>query len=106
MEKGESILKREQCSGKVLIQTEQQFAQQAVLARSTAVNGIKAQKLFFDNELDQAEQSFETLVKSLDTFEESAIVTIAGASAEKKMFRNALKTKVHGLSFTFELQYT
>jgi hypothetical protein len=84
MEKGEAILKRKQFAGKVLIQTEQQFAQRAVLARSTAVNGIKAQKLFFDNEFDQDEQAFETLGKSVATFEEAALKTIAGASAEIK----------------------
>jgi hypothetical protein len=85
MEKGEAILKREQFAGKVLIQTEQQFAQQAVLARSTAVNSIQTQKLLFDNELDQAEQAFETLAKSVTKFEEAALKTIAGgASAEKK----------------------
>jgi hypothetical protein len=47
------------------------------------VNGIKAQKLFFDNEFNQAEQAFETLGKSVATFEEDALKTIAGASAEK-----------------------
>jgi len=80
LDKNEVILKREQFAGKVLIQTEEQFAQQAVLARNTAVNSIKAQKLFFDNELDQAEKAFETLGKSVITFEDEAIKTITGAA--------------------------
>jgi len=80
LDKNEVILKREQFAGKILIQTEEQFAQQAVLARNTAVNSIKAQKLFFDNELDQAEKAFETLGKSVITFEDEAIKTITGAA--------------------------
>jgi hypothetical protein len=84
MEKGEAILKHEQFSGKVLIQTDQQFEQQSVLERSTAVNSINAQKLFFDNESGQAEQAFENLGKIVTMFEEAALKTITGASAEKK----------------------
>jgi len=65
------------------IQTEKQLQQQAVLARNLAVNGVKAQKLFFANELDQAEAAIVELTKKVSEFEDEA--TKGAVSIEKKV---------------------
>merc|ERR1719253_83739 len=70
MDESESFLLREKFAGKVAIQTEKQIQQQAVIARGNSVNAVKAQKLFFSKELDQAEKAFEELKAGVDEFED------------------------------------
>ena len=59
MDESETVLLREKFAGKVAIQTEKQIQQQAVIARGNSVNAMKAQKLFFSKEFDQAEKAFK-----------------------------------------------
>lgn len=67
------LLLREQFAGKVAIQTEEQLQAQLVRVRGNAVNNVKAQKLFFDNELSQAERAVEILGNKVTEFEKEFV---------------------------------
>jgi len=82
MDKGQTVLLREKFAGKVVLQTEQQLQAASVRARNNAANGAKAQSLFFNNELSQAEQAFETLEKKTIDFEKEIVQD--AISLEKK----------------------
>jgi violaxanthin de-epoxidase len=73
MDKGEALLLREKFAGKVALQTEEQIATQATKLRGNVVNGVKAQKIFFGNEIGEAEKAFERLEKSLIEFERDLV---------------------------------
>ena len=73
MEDGEALLLREQFAGKVALQTEEQLQAEIVRVRGNAVNGVKAQKLFIDNELNQAERAVEVLSKKVVEFEKEIV---------------------------------
>merc|ERR1719491_1780201 len=70
---GEVTLLREKFAGKVALQTEKQLQAQAVKVRGNAVNGVKAQVLFVNDELNQAEKAFSKLGKSTAEFENDVI---------------------------------
>jgi len=67
---GEAVLLREKFAGKMAIQTEKQLLQQLTLARNLATNSVQAQKLFFANELDQAEKAVSELAQKAAELEE------------------------------------
>jgi violaxanthin de-epoxidase len=67
---GEAVLLREKFAGKMAIQTEKQLLQQLTLARNLATNSVQAQKLFFANELDQAEKAVTELTQKAAELEE------------------------------------
>jgi len=69
MKSGESLVLREKFAGKVLLQTEESARAQAVRLRGNAVNSVKAQKVFIENEEAAAQKAFERLEKSLAQFE-------------------------------------
>lgn len=69
MDQSDAFVLREKFAGKIAIQTEKQLQQQAVLVRGNSVNAAKAQKLFFDQELDQVEKAFKKLENSAEEFE-------------------------------------
>jgi len=69
MDPSDAFVLREKFAGKVAIQTEKQLQQQAVIARGNSVNAAKAQKLFFEQELDQVENAFKKLENSAEDFE-------------------------------------
>jgi len=73
MEKGQAILLREQFVGKVALQTEEQLQAATVRARNNAVNGVKAQLLFVNDEIGQAEKAVETLEKKAVEFEKEIV---------------------------------
>lgn len=73
LEKGEEVLLREKFAGKMAIQTEEQLQQQAVLARKNAVNAVKAQELFLEDEVTQVEKAFVTLEKKAVEFEKEIV---------------------------------
>lgn len=73
LEKGEEVLLREKFAGKMAIQTEEQLQQQAVLARKNAVNAVKAQELFLEDEVTQVEKAFITLEKKAVEFEKEIV---------------------------------
>lgn len=66
---GEKVLLREKFAGKTLLQTEEQLQAAATRFRGNAVNSIKAQKLFFENRYDKANEAFATLEQSSKDFE-------------------------------------
>merc|ERR1719491_97378 len=70
---GEVTLLREKFAGKVALQTEKQLQAQAVKVRGNAANGLKAQVLFVNDELNQAEKAFSKLGKSTAEFENDVI---------------------------------
>ena len=66
----EKLVLREQFAGKVAVQTEQQLQLQATLLRGNAVNSIKAQKLFFEQGAEKAQQAYSRLAGSQAQFEQ------------------------------------
>ena len=66
----EKIVLREKFAGKVALQTEKQLQAQATRFRGNAANSIKAQKLFFEQELGSVQNAFDTLSKDVTKFEE------------------------------------
>merc|ERR1712038_1704041 len=73
MEKGQAVLLREQFVGKMALQTEQQLQAATVRARGNAVNNVKAQAMFIDNELGQAEKAVEILEQKAIEFEQEIV---------------------------------
>jgi len=86
--KDDVILKREQFAGKVAIQTEAQLQQQLVLVRGAATNNVKAQKLFFDGEVDQVERAILNLENKVIDFEKE---TLNEAKAVEKKIESVEK---------------
>jgi violaxanthin de-epoxidase len=80
LSEGEKRLLRERFAGKVVLQTEEQLQAQAVRVRGNAINSVKAQKLFFENELPVIEQAFKNIEEKTKEFEAEAI---KGADAIK-----------------------
>jgi violaxanthin de-epoxidase len=72
LSEGEKRLLREKFAGKVILKTEEQLQAQAVRLRGNAINSVKAQKLFFENELPVIERAFKTLQDNAKAFEEEA----------------------------------
>jgi violaxanthin de-epoxidase len=67
---GEKVVLREKfIADKVLLQTESQLQSASVRLRGSAVNSIKAQKLFFENRFPAAQKAFDTLDQSQQDFE-------------------------------------
>ena len=60
-DEGEKIELRTKFLGKAVIQTEEQVQAQATRFRGNAVNSIKAQKIFFNNQGGEAEKAFKSL---------------------------------------------
>lgn len=82
LSEGEKTLLREKFAGKVVLQTEEQLQAQAVRVRGNAINSVKAQKLFFENELPVIERAFKNIEEKTKEFEDEAIKgaeTIIGA---------------------------
>jgi violaxanthin de-epoxidase len=73
---GERILLRETFAGKAAIQTEGQIQAAATRARGNAVNGVKAQKMLIEGDLQQAEKAFEELEKNAVSFEKEIVKDI------------------------------
>jgi len=82
MEKGEALLLKEQFAGKMALQTEKQIQAQAVIAQRNAANGVQAQKLFFDQEVDQVEKAFVELEKKSVEFEKEIIKDVVDVEKE------------------------
>lgn len=76
MDQSQSLLLREKFAGKVAIQTEKQLQQQAVIVRGNSVNAVKAQKLFFDNEIGQVEKAFDVLKNKAEEFEKDIVKNV------------------------------
>ena len=60
-DEGEKIELRKKFLGNVVLQTEEQVQAQATRFRGNAVNSIKAQKIFFNNQGGEAEKAFNSL---------------------------------------------
>lgn len=73
LDKGESILLKERFAGKVLLQTEESAQAQATKFRGNAMNSIKAQKIFFSEDAQKAQQAFEKLSEDVVKFEKDTI---------------------------------
>jgi len=86
LEKGEEVILREKFAGKMAIQTEQQLQQQAVLARSAAVNTLKSEEKVVENALKTIEEKavvFEKeLVKDVITVEKEIVKDVVGLEKE------------------------
>lgn len=70
---GDRTMLREQFAGKVALQTEQQLQAQATRLRGNAVNSVKAQKLFFDQEGTVIEKAFKVLDEKTREFEDEVV---------------------------------
>ena len=70
-DEGEAIELRKRFLGDVVIQTEKQVQAQATRFRGNAVNSIKAQKLFFNNQGAEAQKAYEFLRDQVLEFEKS-----------------------------------
>lgn len=82
MEKGQSVLLREQFVGKMALQTEEQLQAATVRARNNAANGVKAQLLFVNDELSQAEKAIELLEKKTVEFEKEIVSDVVKLERE------------------------
>jgi violaxanthin de-epoxidase len=74
---GERLVLREKFAGKVLTTTEQQLQSQAVRLRGNAVNSLKAQKIYFENEADATTKAFEFLDEKFKEFEAEVVNGVA-----------------------------
>jgi violaxanthin de-epoxidase len=66
----ERLLLREKFAGKVLLQTEEQIRAAATRVRGNALNSVKAQQLFIQEEIGQAESAYKELSEKTVEFEE------------------------------------
>ena len=82
LNKGDVLLMREKFAGNVALQTEKQVQAAATRLRGNAANGVKAQKLFVDKELDQAQRAFIDLSKKTEDFEKEAVEKATKISIE------------------------
>ena len=73
IDRGESVVLKEKFAGKVLLQTEQSVQAQATKFRGNAINSIKAQKIFFSNEGNAAQQAFQKLADDVQKFEDETV---------------------------------
>jgi violaxanthin de-epoxidase len=80
--KGESVVLREKFVGQVALQTEKQLQQASVMARNNAVNNVKAQALFVNDELTQVEKAVATLEKKALEFEKEVAKDIVAVENE------------------------
>ena len=64
------MLLREKFAGKVFLQTQEAIQAQATKFRGSAINSIKAQKIFFSNDGTAAKDAFEKLSRDVQTFED------------------------------------
>lgn len=69
----ERTILREKFAGKVALQTEKQVQAAATRFRGNAINGVKAQKLFVSQEIQQAEEAVNELSSNLKEFEKEVI---------------------------------
>jgi len=69
----ERLLLKEKFAGKVALQSEKQVQAAATRVRGNALNGVKAQKLFVKQEIQQAEKAFEELSSKTVEFEEEIV---------------------------------
>jgi len=69
LSEGERAVLRERFAGKVVLQTEKQLQAEAVRLRGNAVNGVKAQKIFFENGLEATQEAFKKLEQKTQEFE-------------------------------------
>jgi len=76
LNKGESVLLREKFAGKVLLQTERAAQAEATKFRGSAINSIKAQKIFFSKEGPAAIKAFEKLEADVQAFEKESVARI------------------------------
>lgn len=84
LEKGEEILLREKFAGKMAIQTERQLQQQAVMARTAAVNDVgRAEK--------SAERALERLERKAVQFEKELVKDVV--KVEKEIVKDAAKVE-------------
>lgn len=91
MSKGEAVLKREQFAGKVALQTEKQLQAAAVMARNNAVNNVKAQAIFVNDEISQVEKAVETLEKKAIEFEKEIVKDVV--DVEKELLREVVEVE-------------
>lgn len=91
LEKGQSVLLREQFAGKMALQTEAQLQAATVRARSNAVNSVKAQSLFLGDELSQVESAVETLEKKAVEFEKEIVKDVV--NVEKELVKDVVNVE-------------
>jgi len=75
-------LLKEKFAGKVALQTEKQLQAAAVSVRGNAVNTVKAQKLFFEEEATSATKAYDVLRQSSIDFEKEIEKDIVGIEKE------------------------
>jgi violaxanthin de-epoxidase len=69
----ERAVLRERFAGKVVLQTEKQVQAAATRVRGNALNGVKAQQLFVQKEIGQAEAAFDELSQKTVEFEQEVV---------------------------------
>jgi violaxanthin de-epoxidase len=79
---GDRVMMREKFAGKVALQTEKQLQAAAVKVRNNASNNVKAQKLFIEDELGQAEKAAETLATKSIEFEKEIVKDVVKVEKE------------------------
>ncbi len=82
MSNGDKVLLREQFAGKVALQTEEQLQAASVRARNNAVNNVKAQVLFVEDEIGQVEKAVVELEKKAVDFEKEIVKDVAFVEKE------------------------
>ena len=78
------LVLKEKFAGKVALQTEQQVQAAATRFRGNAVNGVKAQLLFVEQEVDQAERAFLELAERTAEFEQTQVKELVTPILKKK----------------------
>lgn len=82
---------REKFAGQVVLQTEEQLQAAAVKVRNNASNNVKAQKLFIEDELGQAEKAAEFLGAKTVEFEKDLLKDVV--SVEKEIVKDITKVE-------------
>ena len=95
LEKGEEVILREKFAGKMAIQTEQQLQQQAVLARTAAVNTLQQEEKVVEKAFQNIEEkalSFEKeLVKDIVNVEQEIVKDVV--NVEKEIVKDVEKVE-------------
>jgi violaxanthin de-epoxidase len=84
---------REKFAGRVLLQTEEELRAQATRVRGNAFNSVKAQRLFVEQELDQANRAFAELEEKAKEFEQEVLVAPSSEQPLEKLKEAAKKTE-------------
>lgn len=96
----ETTLLREKFAGKVALQTEEQLRAQAVRVRGNAANGVKAQAIYIEGEIDKAENAVGSLVQKTEEFEREIVGDIGKIEQKTEALEREIVTDIEKIEKT------